>query len=268
MHPVLLKLGPIEIHAYGLLLAISFMVGIYWAMARAEKRKISKNDILDFSIIVVLCAIIGSRFFYVITHTDEFKGRWLDTINPIQSTGEVGISGLSMLGGVVMVLIALVVFCWRKKISILKLADVLAPIFALGIMLTRVGCFLNGCCFGKPGDQPWCMVFPLNSPAGSTLQGIHIHPTQLYSSLYGLIILIIVLLFDRKPRPDGFIMSIFFMLYGVARFVIDFVRYYETSVQFHFLKHTFTFNQAISFFMFLVGLVFLILIQRRKSANT
>jgi len=268
MYPVLLKLGPIEIHAYGLLLAVSFMVGIYWAMARAPRRGISKNDILDLSIFVVLGAIIGSRLLYVVTHLEEFRGRWLDTINPIQSTGEVGISGLSMLGGVVMVIAIIAFYCRRKHISFPRLCDVLAPVFALGIMLTRIGCFLNGCCFGIPGDMPWCMVFPEHSPAGSVLLGVHIHPAQLYSSLYGLIILVVILLLDRKERPDGFLMSVFFMLYGVARFGIDFVRYYETSVQIRFAGQIFTINQAISFAMFLAGLIFLIRIRTRKDTTT
>jgi phosphatidylglycerol:prolipoprotein diacylglycerol transferase len=266
MHPVLLKLGPIAIHAYGLMLAISFMIGIYWAMARAPKRGIEKNDILDLSIVVVICAILGSRLFYVITHLDEFAGRWTDTFNPLQSTGEVGISGLSMLGGVVLVLIALVIYSRIKKISIIRLCDTIAPTFALGIGLTRIGCFLNGCCFGKPGDYAWCMKFPLNSPAGSVLQNVHIHPTQLYSSLYGFLILLVIVLVDRKKRPDGLLLSIFFMLYGIGRFFIDFVRYYEASVQFHFIGWAFTFNQAISLVLFLIGLFFFIKLIVNKPA--
>lgn len=266
MYPVLFKLGPLEIHAYGLTLAISFMVGIYYAMYRAPKRGIEKNDVLDLSIIVVFCAIFGSRFFYVLTHLDEFKGRWLDTINPIQSTGQVGISGLSMLGGVVLVLVALVIYCWKKQVAMLSLFDVLAPTFAFGIFLTRIGCFFNGCCFGKPGDLPWCMTFPITSAAGSTLQGISIHPTQLYASLYGLVILGIILMLERKARPAGFTASVFFMLYGIARFTIDFVRFYEDSVQFPLLGQFFTFNQAISFGMFLAGLVILI-VTRKNPVN-
>lgn len=267
MHPVLLKLGPIEIHAYGLMLAISFLIGIYWAMARAPKRGIEKNDILDLSIVVVICAILGSRLFYVVTHLDEFKGRWTDTFNPLQSSGELGISGLSMLGGVVLVLIALVVYCRVKQISIIRLCDTLAPTFALGIGLTRIGCFLNGCCFGKPCDMGWCMKFPLNSPAGSVLQNTAIHPTQLYASLYGFIILLIIVLADRKKRQDGFLLSLFFMLYGISRFAIDFVRYYEASVQFHFLGVAFTFNQAISLALFLLGLSFFIRLNLNKPVK-
>lgn len=266
MHPILLKLGRFEIYSYGVMLAISFLLGIYWAMARAEKRGVDKNHIMDLSILVVLSAILGSRFLYVVTHVEEFKGRWLDTINPIQSTGDIGIAGLSMLGGVVFTLIAVVVFSYRKQISILRLFDILAPSFALGIFITRIGCFLNGCCYGNPCELPWGMVFPLTSPAGSMFQGIAIHPTQLYSSLYGLVILIILFFLDKKERFDGFIFSCFFILYGIARFSIDFVRYYEESVMVNLMGWEITINQVISLLMILVGIVFLWVLPKKKQS--
>jgi len=258
MLPVLFRIGRLEIHTYGFLLAVSFLVGIYWSMARAKKRGIKREDVMDLSFIIILCAIIGSRLLYVVTHLEEFKGRWLDTISPFQSTGEIGIPGLTMLGGVVLVLIAIVIFCRVKNIPLLRLCDVFAPSFGLGIFLTRIGCFSAGCCFGKPCELPWGIIFPLTSPAGTTLQGVHIHPTQLYSSLYGLIIMVVIILLDRKRHFDGFLASVFFMLYGISRFWVDFVRYYESSVTFSFIGVTFTVNQAISFFMFCVGLYLMI----------
>lgn len=169
-----------------------------------------------------------------------------------------------MLGGVLLALLTIFIFCKVKKISILKLCDVMIPAFGLGIFLTRIGCFLHGCCFGKPCDLPWGMVFPLLSPAGSILQGQHLHPTQLYSSFYGLIILLVILWLDRKPRFDGFLLSVFFMLYGVFRFAVDFLRYYESSVKTSVLGMSFTINQVISFLMLACGL-FLFFRLRRSS---
>jgi len=264
MHPVLFKIGNFEIHSYGLMLAISFLIGIYWMMHRASKRNINRNQVMDLSLIVVLCAIIGSRALYVVTHLEEFKGHWLDMISPFQSSGQIGLAGLSMMGGIVLSVIAIVIFCRIKKINILVLCDVIAPVFGLGLFITRIGCFFNGCCFGKECNLPWGVVFPLTSPAGYTLQGQSLHPTQLYSSLYGLLIMVVILVLDRKRKFDGFLLSVFFMLYGIARFLIDYVRYYEESVQFSIFKSTFTINQAISFIMFLVGLVLFIILRNRK----
>jgi len=258
MYPVLFKIWRLEIHSYGLMLALSFLLGVFWSMSRAQKRNIKKDDVMDVFLFVVVSAIIGARLMYVLTHLSEFRGRWLDTFNPFPSTGGVGIEGLTMLGGVLLALATIIIYCRIKKIPLLRLWDVIAPVFGLGIFLTRIGCFLNGCCFGKPCDLPWGVVFPVVSPAGYLFQGVHIHPTQLYSSLYGLLIMVVILLLDRKPRFDGFLASIFFMMYGISRFLMDFVRYYESSVQFNILGIYLTFNQGISFLMFLFGLFLLI----------
>ncbi len=264
MLPVLFRLGRLEIHGYGLLLAVSFLVGIYWAMYRAQKRGLDRNKIMDMSLIIIISAVVGSRFFYVITHIDEFRGHWLDSISPFQSSGTIGIAGLSMLGGVVLAIAAILIYCRIKKLPLLKILDVMAPCFAMGLFLTRIGCFLNGCCFGKPSDLPWGIRFPLNSAAGSIFQET-IHPTQLYSSLYGLVILLVILILERKPRFTGFSAAVFFVMYGTGRFLVDWVRYYETSVTFSVLGTLFTFNQVISLCMALAGVIFLL--KHRKAGR-
>ncbi|MBN1893056.1 prolipoprotein diacylglyceryl transferase [bacterium] len=264
MYPTLFRIGIFEIHAYGLLLALSFVIGIYWSAARAPRRGIAREHILDLAFVTVISAILGSRFLYVVTHLDEFRGRWLDVINPVQSDGTFGIGGLTMLGGVVLVLLSMILFCRIRKLNFVRVAETLAPSFAFGEGLTRIGCFLNGCCFGKACSQPWAVVFPLNSPAGAALPEAHIHPTQLYSSLFGFILMLIVLRLDRKRRPDGFIMSVFFILYGLFRIIVDFFRYYEESVQFPLFGTQFTINQAISFLMVVCGCILLFRLKGRK----
>lgn len=261
MFPVLLKLGRFEIHAYGLTLAISFLLGIYWAMARSRRRGLDRDQVMDLSLIVVLAAVLGSRLLYVVTHLEEFQGRWLDTINPFQSNGQIGIAGLSMLGGVLLSLAAILIYCAVKKINLLRLGDVMAPSFGLGIFITRIGCFLNGCCFGKACELPWAVTFPVTSPAGSVQQGLSIHPTQLYSSLYGLLITGVLIWLDRKPRFQGFVMSLFFMLYGAARFLVEFVRYSEPSVITHL--GGLNINQVIALGMVLVGSALFVVLARR-----
>jgi phosphatidylglycerol---prolipoprotein diacylglyceryl transferase len=267
MYPVLFKLGRLQVHAYGLLLAVSFLVGILWAMRRGEKRGIPGDSVMDAGLYVVISAIIGSRLFYVVTHIDEFRGRWFDTVNPFQSSGEIGIAGLSMLGGVVMAIATIMIFCRIKRLSILRFFDSAAPSLALGLALTRIGCFLNGCCFGKPGNLPWCVVFPDSSPAGVFLPDQHLHPTQLYSSLFDFLILGALLLADRKKRPAGMLSALFFILYGAFRFLIDFVRYYESTVQFHVLGFAFTFNQLIAMLMMVAG-VAMFWVLRRKGKRS
>ena len=267
MYPVLFKLGKFQVHSYGLMLAISFLLGILWAMRRGEKRGISKDHVISAGLYIMISAILGSRFFYVITHLNEFHGHWLDTVNPFQSSGEIGIAGLSMLGGVVMALLTIIIFFRIKKISILRFFDAASPSLALGLALTRIGCFLNGCCFGKPGSLPWCVVFPNNSPAADFLPGQRLHPTQIYSSLFDFLILGTILWVDRKKRPDGVLAAVFFILYGTFRFLIDFVRFYESTVQFHIFGGAFTFNQLIAMLMMGTGLVMFWAIQGHRKGG-
>ena len=144
----------------------SFLLGIFLGMYRAKKRDIDPNKIMDLSVVIVISAILGARFLYVIFHLEEFRGHWMDMINPFQSSGQIGIAGLTMLGGFLAALASSLIYMWRHKLPILKIADILAPSVGLGIFITRIGCFFNGCCYGTPTKVPWAVVFPPESAAG------------------------------------------------------------------------------------------------------
>lgn len=254
MHPVLFRLGAFEMRAYGFTLAISFLLGIYLAVRRAKGRGIEPEKVMDLSVIIIIASIVGSRFMYVIFHLDEFAGHWTDTFNPFQSNGQIGIAGLTMLGGVILAVLSSILYLRAKKLPVLKIADIIIPLFFLGEAITRIGCYLNGCCYGIPCDGPLCVVFPPDSPAGAMYQGVHIHPTQLYSSFYALVVLIVMLLLDRKPRFDGYLLSLFFLFYGVGRFIIDLFRYYEESMVLLPLGiKGLSMNQGISVAFILIG---------------
>ncbi|MDZ7369662.1 MAG: prolipoprotein diacylglyceryl transferase [candidate division KSB1 bacterium] len=231
MYPVLFKIGAFELRSYGLALAVSFLLGILISLKRAQKVNVDQNTIMDLSVLMIISAIIGSRLLYVLFHLDEFRGRWLDTISPIQSNGQIGLAGLSVMGGIILCFITAFIYLRIKKQSFFKIADVMIPTVGLGIFITRIGCFLNGCCFGLPcdGHHPFCVTFPLDSPAGSIFPNQPLIPTQLYSSLYGLMIFGLLLWVERYKWFDGFLFSLFLILYGISRFTIDIFRYYEES---------------------------------------
>ena len=271
MHPVILKLGAFEIRSYGLMLAISFILGIYWAAHRAKKKGVDPNQVMDLSVIIIICSIVGSRLLYVFFHLDEFKGHWTDTFNPFQSNGQIGIAGLTMLGGVILSFVVSFIYLHIKKINFLVLADILIPAFAMGIMITRIGCYLNGCCWGNPCEEHchFGVVFPPNSPAGAMFQGMPIIPTQLYSSLYGLIIMVTLIVLEKWQKFDGFLLYVFLILYGIARFVIDMFRYYENSmVVIAFGERGLSLNQCISLSFILLGIVLLVIGYRRVAKTT
>ena len=239
MHPTLINIGPVPIHSYGFMLAISFLTAMFLSAKRAEKIGIDKNAIMDLAFWIILSAILGARLYYVLLHLEEFEGHWLDTINPF-SNGQVGIGGLVMLGGMFGVIATTFIFLRIKKMPLLKTADVIAPTVGLGIFFTRIGCFLNGCCYGKCTTVPWGVTFPDASPAGYFQQSMHcniLQPSQLYLSVGGLIIFIILISTEKFVDFEGHNFIFFMALYSILRFAVDFTRHYASSESLWGLSH-------------------------------
>lgn len=259
MYPVLLKFGAFELRSYGLALAISVALGIWIAMKRAPRFGIKKETILDLAVIIMLAAIIGSRLWYVIYHVDEFRGHWLDTINPFQG-GTIGIAGLSMIGGVVLAIISALVYAKMKKLDFLKLGDTIAPVFLLGEGIVRAGgCFLNGCCFGRPTDSALGIVFPPEGVAGSMFPHTHLWPAQLFASALGFIGFALALWIGRKNAFSGFTFWLVFLYYSIDRFIVDQFRYYESPQVLATLGPiTFNANHLLLVGLFAVSAFFLI----------
>ncbi|MBN2070882.1 MAG: prolipoprotein diacylglyceryl transferase [Candidatus Krumholzibacteriota bacterium] len=247
MHPILIELGRFKIYSYGFMLAMSFFVGILLASRRARKQGLDPDIIYDLSIILILGAVIGSRGLYILTHLDHFHGI-IDVIALWQG-------GATYYGGLILAVAGAIVFLRVKKISFLKIADICSLSIASGVFLTRIGCFLSGCCFGSPTECSMGMVYPPDSPAGYTYPGIHIHPTQLYSSFYGLLIFVALLLLEKKKWFDGYTFGFMMILYGTARFIVDYFRFYEESA---IVWRGFVDNQLISIVLVISGIVLLV----------
>lgn len=265
MHPELFRIGPFVAKSYGALLALSFILGVIWSIRRAKKGGLDPKYILDLAIVIFLSSIVGARFFYVIFHLEEFKGHWLDIVSPIQSTGDLGIGGLTMLGGVVLAILSGILYLKLKRQNVWQVADIMAPAFPLGIFLTRIGCFLNGCCFGKPvPDQFGGVIFPGDCPAGYTYPGIPIHPTQLFSSFKGLAVLILILWLERYKKFHGYTFWLMLGLFGLGRFIIDFYRYYEPSMVLARIGGIeFSVNQGVSLLIILISIAMAYVLSRK-----
>jgi phosphatidylglycerol---prolipoprotein diacylglyceryl transferase len=253
------------IRSYGVLLALSFLLGVYYAMKRAKKAGIDPNMIVDLSFIVLLASIIGSRFFYVIYHTEEFSNNLLDIINPFHS-GYIGIAGLSMMGGVILALVSAFAFFLYKRQSPWAVFDVMMPMFALGIGITRIGCFLNGCCFGLPTHSHLGMIFPPDSQAGYVFPDTPLLPTQLFESVAGFAILAIVIWSERYKKFDGHSFWITIALYAAWRFTIDFFRYYEDSMVFMNIgNQPISRNQFLSILLIAISIIAYIIMYKRSK---
>ncbi|NLG17446.1 MAG: prolipoprotein diacylglyceryl transferase [Fibrobacter sp.] len=239
MHPVLFKVFSFPIHSYGFMLALSFLVGIWLSSRRAKKAGLNPDIIADMGFWIILAAIVGARLYYVILHFEEFSGNLMSIFNPFQN-GAIGIGGLVMLGGFIGAIVAGILYFKLKKVPFLPYADAIAPSVGIGIFLTRIGCFLNGCCYGAASSGACSATFPASSPAGSYQHHIHasgLYPSQLFESAGGLIIAIIILLISNRKFFAGFQFYLVGLLYAVLRFIVDFSRVYGADERLGPLSH-------------------------------
>ena len=218
MRPILFSLGGLSIHSYGLMMAIAFIAGIFIALRYAKREGLKADIVIDLSVYVILAAIIGARFLYVAGQWDKYKDNLLD-IFMVQK------GGLVFLGGLLLSILVVVLYAKRKQIPILKLLDVLTPGAAIGYAITRIGCFLNGCCFGVPTDSPCGIEFPPGALAHFYFPDQHLHPTQLYSSASMLLAFIILVVLYRSKKFDGQIFYWGLIFYSVYRFAVEFLRF-------------------------------------------
>ena len=218
MCPILFRLGPFSIHAYGFMIAIAFLVGILISMRYARKEGLQAETILDLALYVIIAAIVGARLLYVL-------GTWADYRDNYWEMFMVQKGGLVFLGGLILAVLTVIGYARIKKINILKLLDILTPGTAIGYAITRIGCFFNGCCFGLPTKLPWGIEFPFGSLAHSFYPHDHIHPTQLYSSGSMLLAFAVLVWLYRSKKYDGFIFYWGLMFYSIYRFLVEFLRY-------------------------------------------
>ncbi|MBU0742848.1 prolipoprotein diacylglyceryl transferase [bacterium] len=215
MHPHLFGI----VKTFGLLLALSFVIGFWLSVRRGRRRGFDPNLVLDFCLTVMISSLIGVRLFYVATHAGEFE--------PWYEVFFIWKGGLTLYGGIILAILAVWFFCRRRRIAFLPLADVLAPQVALGIGITRLGCFLNGCCYGRPTDGPLGISFPETCAAGWETGCAALHPTQLYSSAAGFAVFALLILWERRSSFPGATFARFLSLYGLTRFLVDLFRHYD-----------------------------------------
>jgi len=262
LYPILVDFGPFSLHTYGLAMAVAFGLGIWVAMKRADRFGVGSKYAVDLSVMILIFSLVGARATYVVTHWSEFADHPLDAISPVQSSGQIGIAGLVLLGGVIAGFLTAWIYGRRHQVAFLTTTDVFVPSLALGIAIGRLGCFFNGCCFGYPSDLPWACVFPPDSLAGDVFPGLHVHPTQLYESAYMLLVFGGLLLADRRRKPLGMLTGIFLLLYGIGRFFVEMIRWYEGEMIL-IQSPRFTFSQLISAVMVVAGVVLMVRAKKR-----
>jgi len=260
LHPSILKFHSFEIHSYGLMLAIAFLVAIQMFLARGKKRGISEDSLHTMSLVILILAIVGGRGLFVLTHWSDYKADpW--------GIFRLWEGGLMLYGGYIVAIAGTIFYVRRAKIPVWRAGDAVAPAMAIGVGIGRIGCFLNGCCFGLPTHLPWGVTFPTGSYASYVFPGTHIHPSQLYLVASGFLLCGILLALDRKPRFDGFLFWTGVAIDSVFRFSIDFTRYYDTTSYLGRLGPLqFNINQLLSAGLLILSLVMLRVLSRRRPA--
>ena len=243
MHPEICKLGPFTIYSYGLMLVIAFMAAAFLASRYAKEKGINPDVIFNLCFVVFISGIIGARVFYVVSNLRYYLNNTLEMIM-LQK------GGLAWFGGLIAGSSCGIFYLKAKKLPIFKIADLLVPFVALAQAIGRLGCFLNGCCYGKES------AFGIYSPQ----QEAALIPTQLYSSLLLVLIFIILRVLQERPHKVGQIFFAYLLLYCAKRFFMEFWRGDSPAFLFQF-----TLFQLISVVIFLIALASLFIIKKRKG---
>jgi phosphatidylglycerol:prolipoprotein diacylglycerol transferase len=220
MYPRLFELGPITVYTYGVLLAAAYLLGLKLAMVRAKNRGLDHNRVLDLGIYIIISALIGAKLLLLVTDFRAF------TANPRELL-TLARSGGVFYGGLILAVVVALVYIRRVSLPLWTTCDVFAPGIALGHVVGRFGCLFAGCCFGKPTTLPWGITFTDTFAAANvgTPLGVPLHPTPLYEAGAEFLILVLLLMTERKGRPfPGRTFWLYMLLYSVSRFIIEFYR--------------------------------------------
>ena len=233
MYPELFKIGPLTVYSYGLMLGIAFIVASYILTKEVERRKMDPNIATEVTLISIIFGIIGAKLFHLFENWDAFIN------NPLHMAFSPG--GLTFHGGLILVIIAVLIYSKRKKIPFLTLTDLAAPSLALAYGIGRIGCHLAGDGdYGTPTDLPWGTNYENGTvppslmfrgseiaksfPGGIVPDNTPLHPTPIYEFLTMVIIFFILWQLRKKAWPDGKLFTVYLVLAGLERLLVEFIR--------------------------------------------
>jgi len=210
MRPILFNIGPLPIRSYGLFLFLAFVVGIELARRDAKRANLDPKAVMDVGFWLVISGIAGARIMYVLFYA---RDRLLHDPLLVFRTWE---GGLVYWGGFLLALPTAALLCHRHGLPVLRALDLTAPSVAIGQALGRIGCFLNGCCYGVACNLPIGVKFPhLDHP---------VHPTQLYESAAQFVWFGILWSMRKRIKRPGALISLYVIAYSATRFAIEFLR--------------------------------------------
>jgi phosphatidylglycerol:prolipoprotein diacylglycerol transferase len=220
VHPILFSLGPLTIYSYGVLLAAAYLLGLGMAVRRARAAGLGGNRVLDLGIWVIIAALVGAKALLFVVDFRQFTSSWQEFTTLLRSGGV-------FYGGLIAAVVVCIYQLRKHRLPLWTSGDLFAPGIALGYMVGRLGCLMAGCCYGRQTEVAWAITFTdpaANLNVGTPLN-VPLHPTQVYESLAGLVIFVLLLALERRGRTfPGRTFWMFVLLYAVSRFIIEFYR--------------------------------------------
>lgn len=220
MHPILFEVGGWPVYSYGVLLAAAYLAALQLAVVRARRQGIDGTKIMDLGIYLIIAALVGAKLMLIAIDFRYFVSQPREILSLVRAGGV-------FYGGLIAALVVAIWLVRRYDLRLWTTADLFAPGIALGHVIGRFGCLLAGCCYGRPTSVPWAITFTNPAAAANvgTPLGVPLHPTQLYDAGAELLILIVLLLTERRGRPfAGRTFWLYVLLYGISRFIIEFYR--------------------------------------------
>jgi phosphatidylglycerol:prolipoprotein diacylglycerol transferase len=230
MRPVLFHIGGFEVYSYGVMLFIAFLAGIFVARSELNRRGLDGSSIYLIASVAAITGVIGARIFYILGNLDAFSGNWGQAF-------DLNMRGLVFYGGLALAVPCCILLVRRMKLPPGAVADAVGLAMPLSLAIARVGCYLNGCCAGKPSGLPWAVTFP-----GSATP---VHPVQLYELVLDLVAFAFLLWVRKRLRRDWDLFLLSLASYGLIRFVMEFFRV-------HADPHAAIFFQIVSMALFIV----------------
>lgn len=222
MHPVFLKIGSFELASYGLMTALGYAAAACYLLPRLKKINLDKDTFWNLIFIAFMGALLGSKLLYIVVSWPQLGETLAEKMTNIVRDFR---HGFVFFGGMIASVGALVYYMKKKALPILKTSDFLIVGLPLGHALGRIGCFLAGCCYGRPTELPWGVAFTdPHSLVAPNLLGVHLHPTQLYEAVGNTLLFLLLHFSSKKAHKPGTILTEYVVCYSLMRFVIEFFR--------------------------------------------
>lgn len=252
VQPIFFRVFGIPIYGYGTMIALGIIAGLLLLSNRAKKSGYDQDSIFNMAILAVVFGVAGGKLLYIITELKSI----IANPSQLKNFGNGFVVYGSILGGI----LGVIMHCRKKKWNTLKIFDLVIPSLPLAQGFGRIGCFLAGCCYGRPTTSFLGVKFREGSLGPVD---VCVLPTQIFSSIFDFLLALFLLWYDKKERKQGRVFSLYMIIYSLGRFAIEFIRDDPRGN-----VGVLSTSQFISLFIVLIGIIFFNLDKIKKGRTT